>query len=221
MKFSLTRSLLIVLALLAFTIPTSLIAATPQLVNYQGQLTDGVGNPLDTTISMMFSIYDVSTNGSPLWAETQPNVVVSSGVFSVILGSVTDLSSTVFNDAPRYLGVKVGNDAELSPRTTITASPYSYKAGSVEGFTPGPNNTEDGLFIFLGGDSNTVNSDYSTIAGGKGNVIEAFNSVDTPFDTTNVLNPNLMPLQSEGRSTGWGAFIGGDLVITHMVFYLF
>jgi len=100
MKFSLTRSLLIVLALLAFTIPTSLIAATPQLVNYQGQLTDGVGNPLDTTISMMFSIYDVSTNGSPLWAETQPNVVVSSGVFSVILGSVTDLSSTVFNDAP-------------------------------------------------------------------------------------------------------------------------
>jgi len=209
MKNSMRRALLMVFAFIAISITSSTTTAAPQLVNYQGQLTDGGGNPLDTTVSMMFSIYDVSTSGTALWTETQPDVVVSGGTFSVILGSVTELSSSVFSGSPRYLAVKVGTDAELSPRTTITSSPYSLRAGSVEGFSPGPNNTEDGLFIFLGGDSNSVSSDYSTIAGGKGNVIEAFNSVDTTFDTTNVFNPSMLPLQTEGRSTGFGAFIGG------------
>ncbi len=111
MKSTLFLSILVVLALLAISIPTHLNAATPQLVNYQGQLTDGGGNPLDTTVSMMFSVYDVSSAGTALWAETHSGVVVSGGVFSVILGSITDLSSSVFSDAPRYLGVKVGADA--------------------------------------------------------------------------------------------------------------
>ncbi len=209
MKFSITRTLLLVLAIFAISIPASTQGATPQIINYQGQLTNSGGDPLDTTVSIIFSIYDSPSTGGALWTETQADVLVTGGIFSVLLGSVTELSSTVFDDVPRYLGVKVGSDDELTPRVMIAASPYSYKAGSVEGFTPGPNNSKDGIFIFLGGDSNTVNSDYSSIVGGKANVIEAFNSADTTLDTSNVLNPNPINFDVNGRSTGWGAFIGG------------
>ena len=33
-------------------------AEVPQMINYQGQLNDSSGNPLDTTVSIMFTIYD-------------------------------------------------------------------------------------------------------------------------------------------------------------------
>jgi len=35
--------------------------AIPQLINYQGKLTDAAGNPLNTTVDMTFNIYDGTT----------------------------------------------------------------------------------------------------------------------------------------------------------------
>ena len=37
--------------------------AVPQTINYQGYLTDPDGIPLDVTVDMTFSIYDVAVNG--------------------------------------------------------------------------------------------------------------------------------------------------------------
>ncbi|MFQ5454379.1 MAG: hypothetical protein ACE5D6_09370, partial [Candidatus Zixiibacteriota bacterium] len=101
-------------------IVTMVMATAPQLVNYQGQLTDGTGNPVaDGTYSIMFTIYDAASGGNVIWTETQSSVVVTGGLFGTLLGSVTPLNDIVFNDSIRYLGIRVSSDPEISPRIRL------------------------------------------------------------------------------------------------------
>ena len=102
-------------------------ADVPQLINYQGWLTDGDGNPLDATVSIQFKIYDTETNGNILWSETQ-SVTVVDGIFSVLLGSVTQIPYSVFNGDDRYLALQVGNDSEMVPRKRLVSVGYSFRA---------------------------------------------------------------------------------------------
>ncbi|HXF48884.1 MAG TPA: hypothetical protein VNL73_05605, partial [Verrucomicrobiae bacterium] len=60
----------------SLTIPTALLAlwtlaafgAVPQLINFQGILKDGGGNPVaDGSYSVTFTIYDAATGGTTLW----------------------------------------------------------------------------------------------------------------------------------------------------------
>jgi len=113
------------------------LADTPNLLNYQGRLTDPSGNPSNGTFSMTFAVYDADSGGNPLpagtpWSETQ-NVTVSNGVFNVLLGSVTALPTTLFqggfgpsdSSGPlRFLQVVV-NGEELSPRKRMASVAYS------------------------------------------------------------------------------------------------
>lgn len=60
----------------------------PRLLNYQGKLTDTTsGEPVAGTVSITFSIYDTLTGGSPLWTEAHGNVIVTSGLFNVVMSS--------------------------------------------------------------------------------------------------------------------------------------
>jgi hypothetical protein len=102
----------------------------PGLMNYQGTLTDAGGVALDTTVSMTFSIYTDSTGGAQVWTETQAAVVVSSGVFNVLLGRVNSISDTVFKDPERWLGVQAGADPELQPRQRIAAVGYALQSST-------------------------------------------------------------------------------------------
>jgi hypothetical protein len=61
--------------------------AVPELVNYQGFLTDSGGNPVSNTVTLQFSIWDASSGGTQVWNETHNNVPVRDGYFSVLLGS--------------------------------------------------------------------------------------------------------------------------------------
>ncbi|KPL19198.1 MAG: hypothetical protein AMJ92_04065 [candidate division Zixibacteria bacterium SM23_81] len=114
------------------TASKGLKAEVPGLINYQGTLTDGDGVTLDTTVSMTFSIYPLSVGGTAVWTETQPAVVVSSGVFNVLLGSVDSIADTVFKDPERWLGVQVGGDPELTPRQRIAAVGYALWAAEAD-----------------------------------------------------------------------------------------
>ena len=49
---------------------TMSLAAVPEMINYQGVLTDDTGTPIDITVSMTFTIYDAETDGNDLWTET-------------------------------------------------------------------------------------------------------------------------------------------------------
>lgn len=104
-------------------------AQVPQLINYQGKLTKSGICSLDTTIFMVFKIYIDSTASGYLWTETQNSVKVEGGVFNVLLGSVATIPDSVFNGSIRYLGVKVGSDAEMTPRKPIVSVGYAFRSG--------------------------------------------------------------------------------------------
>jgi len=100
----------------------------PQLLSYQGKLTDSLGVPAaDTTYSVVFKLYTVPTGGSAFWNETQ-TVTTRSGLFSTLLGSVTPIGSIPDGGAV-YLGMTVSGGSELTPRLRIVSAAYSYLAG--------------------------------------------------------------------------------------------
>ena len=101
----------------------------PPTISYQGVLTDtdGAGIP-DGAYSLTFNLYNAVAGGSSLWSETQA-VPVEQGIFNVILGAVNPLNLPF--DKPAWLGVTVGDGAELTPRIELTASPYSLNTRSI------------------------------------------------------------------------------------------
>jgi len=104
----------------------SVLAAVPHLINFQGLLKDGSGNPVSNgSYSVIFTIYDSATGGINLWTETQ-SVTTIGGNFTTLLGSGTAIPDSTFNDSTRYLGIKVGADPEMTPRQRLASVGYSY-----------------------------------------------------------------------------------------------
>ena len=104
-------------------------AAVPQLINFQGILRDGSGNPVaNGSYSVQFTIYDAPSSGNVVWQETQ-SVSTVNGLFTALLGSSMPVLDSVFNDSSRYLGVKVGTDPEMTPRQKLSSVGFSYVSG--------------------------------------------------------------------------------------------
>ncbi len=103
----------------------------PRILSYQGKLTDTLGIPVpDTTYSVLFRLYTQPTGGSHYWEETQV-VRTEEGLFSVLLGSEI-LIPTVPDAGNLYLGMRVGADAEMTPRLRVVSAAYAYKADSAD-----------------------------------------------------------------------------------------
>jgi hypothetical protein len=103
-------------------------AQIPQTMSYQGVLTSIDDTPIpDGMITLNFTLYDSAENGDSLWQETQ-DVMITKGIFNVILGSNNPLNLPF--DKQYWLGVSIGNGEELTPRTALTASPYSLNSHS-------------------------------------------------------------------------------------------
>lgn len=124
-----SRVILLVILLFSLLSFTHVFAEIPRMINYQGKITTPQGALVDTTVSMVFTIYDDSTTGSVLWADTQYTVVVEKGIFNVLLGSSNPIPDSVFTGGVRYLGIKVGADAEMTPRKGIVSVAYAYTDG--------------------------------------------------------------------------------------------
>ncbi|MFC1683068.1 hypothetical protein ACFL0G_02515 [Candidatus Zixiibacteriota bacterium] len=126
------KAMAFVIVLSMALLSTAALADVPGLMSYLGTLTDDQGIALDTTVSMIFSISTDSTSGTKLWQETQNDVEVSSGSFNVLLGSVNAIPDSVFNDPERWLGVKVGDDPDLTPRQRIATVGYAFEAAMAD-----------------------------------------------------------------------------------------
>ena len=116
------------------------IAQPPQLMTYQGFLTDNAGNPQTGSFTMHFRIFDVETSGSSLWSETHTSVAVFDGLFKVYLGSVDPGSNPLdlpFNE-PYWLETQVGSDTPLSPRVRLSTDAYSFWSLNTEGLNGHP-----------------------------------------------------------------------------------
>ena len=104
-------------------------AGVPPMMNYQGKLMQPSGAAVpDGTYSMQFAIYDVPTNGTALWSETNASVQVKGGLFAVLLGSVTNLPANIFDNPSRFFGVKIGTDPEMTPRQQVASSAFAFRA---------------------------------------------------------------------------------------------
>ncbi|UCE19688.1 MAG: hypothetical protein JSV84_04910 [Gemmatimonadota bacterium] len=159
-KLVLTMSMLTVLVR---TISGNAQIAQPGLIYYKGSLVDSQGKLVQDTLSMKFSIYNVSSGGTAMWSEALPAVIVWGGVYNVLLGSREPIPAAIFWDSvpasvvrlggDRWLGVEVMGDSicggkvngdsgwgdrvsgnsELIPRKRITTVAYAYHADVLDG----------------------------------------------------------------------------------------
>ena len=106
---------------------TTAFATVPKLINFQGVLRDGSGNPVaNGAYSVTFKIYDAPSAGTILWTETQ-SVTTSGGSFNVLLGATNNVPDSAFNGANRYLGITVASDPEMSPRFQLLSVGYAFR----------------------------------------------------------------------------------------------
>ena len=169
----------------ALLISTMTGFAIPQLINYQGYVTDASGIALDTTVAMTFGLYDGPGGGAnQVWSESKPVVNVQNGLFNTQLGSVTPLPDSLLGLAELWLSITIGDDSELNPRTRITSVAYSYRVGTVDGASGGTitsdvivagktnfgfGNTNTGGSAFVTGSDNSAGGAAATISGGESN----------------------------------------------------
>jgi len=100
-------------------------STAPVLFPYQGTLMDSQGNPLTAVIDITFRIYDSPAATNPLWEEVREDenaVPVQNGLFNVILGSLIPIPSFISDYAQLFLGVQIGSDAEMTPRSEIVGN---------------------------------------------------------------------------------------------------
>ena len=122
---------MMVVGLVAIFLAASGVVASPPMfgddppveskINYQGQLMDDAGNPLDGTYDMEFRFYNAAVGGSQVGSTiSRGDVAVANGLFSVKL----DVDQSDFNGQGLWLEVKVEGET-LSPRQEILPVPYA------------------------------------------------------------------------------------------------
>ena len=104
-------------------------AAIPQVINYQGRLTDKDDNPLSGNFLVTFRFYDVETGGQSIWEEGHI-LSIKNCVFNVLMGSVKPLEVDFNKDL--WLGIEVASDGEMTPRIKLASSAYALNAKSID-----------------------------------------------------------------------------------------
>jgi len=102
--------------------------SAPNLINYQGKLSDDKGDffgypATKTTANLTFKLYTVVSGGVPIWSQTFVNTPVINGHFNVILGA--GIGDGLLAGADTYLEITVGAAAAIAPRQKLLSTPYS------------------------------------------------------------------------------------------------
>lgn len=107
----------ILLVLCAVVVST---ASAGIAVSYQGTLEGSSGNPITGTYSVSFSLYDVSSGGTPLATDSH-TVTFDNGLFTTSLS----FDQSYYDGRDLWLGIKIGSDAEMAPRQEFRPVPYA------------------------------------------------------------------------------------------------
>lgn len=102
----------------------------PATFNYQGFMRNPDGSLMNGTYTLTAKIYTAPVAGSALYTETFPSVSVRDGLFNIVLGSNPQGQNlpAVFSTAPRYIGIALGEEAELIPRQRVHGVPWALYA---------------------------------------------------------------------------------------------
>ncbi|MCA9514139.1 MAG: hypothetical protein KC635_04295, partial [Myxococcales bacterium] len=122
---------LLALALLGLGSPAAK-AAVPATLTHEGRLTTPGGDVIEGNVEMTFTLYDAAEDGDVIWSETH-DVEVRGGYFAVSLGADVPFASAFAGAGNRWLGVTVGGDDEMRPRSPIGSVPYALMAQDVVG----------------------------------------------------------------------------------------
>jgi hypothetical protein len=179
-----------------------LAGVTAPLLHYQGLLTDpGTGEPVDGSHTMTFRLYDSESGPTALWMETE-DVSVENGVFSTVLGDVEPLDQGLFDGRELWLGVKVGADAEATPRQRIL--PVAYALSLVPGAVMSTTGDHTALALSNTGSGDALQVEGATVL--DGNVSLTGHSDDAALVVTNTLQDGIWATGGDGW---WDAGVVG------------
>ena len=127
------RLVRIVFVLILFTFSVG-YSEIPQMIGYQGMVTDAAGDPVaDGDYSMRFRLYNAATGGTELWDSGVQTVGLKNGIFNVLLGESPQPSLDLAFDEDLWLLVTFSGINQL-PRQRIVSTAYAYMAS---GLVPG------------------------------------------------------------------------------------
>lgn len=116
--------------------------STTEMIAYQGRISDSGGATLgEGFATMSFALYAAPVGGTPLWSETQSDVPVVGGLFTVALGSQTPFDAALFANHPSLwleIAVDVAGDGldpgdVYAPRTPMNSVPTAFRAREAQG----------------------------------------------------------------------------------------
>ncbi len=94
-------------------------------LSFSGKLTDSQGLIIAEKTSVILSLYNSSTGGSQVYSSGVCKIIPSiKGEFETTIGGAcgSPIRNDVFiNNPTLFLGIKIGNDPEMTPRSPITA----------------------------------------------------------------------------------------------------
>jgi len=168
-----------------------------QVISYQGVVTQN-STPLSGTHNVTISIYPSATGGTAIYTENQ-SVAFTSGLFNVLIGSVTPLPMLMWN-SQYFLDVAI-DGTEITTRSQLGSAPTAWSSrfadsarvagsgASAGGVTT--LNTLSGAVTLSGGGGTTINQSGQTItissSGGGGTGIQGIQNTD---GTINITSPN-------------------------------
>jgi hypothetical protein len=143
----------------------------PGMITYQGRLVDkSTGNLVaDGVYDMVFSIYDDPDPAvtTPLWSQKfagVQGVAIQDGQFTVMLGGVpAPFPLDLFAGQPLWLGIQVGADPEMEPRTRLASVPYASTAETLRAGGTTSESMAGTVYKF----SNTDPAGYALVSEGR------------------------------------------------------
>jgi len=110
--------------------------AVPVKINYQGYL-ENITEPFSGNVTMIFRLFNVATDGTPLWEEEQA-VVAEQGLYQVVLGtgipnpSFGTLEAALLTNDNLWLEVQIDGETEpMLPRQPLASVGFAIRAGTV------------------------------------------------------------------------------------------
>lgn len=120
------------------------LAAVPPKINYEGRLTDASGSALSGSYNMRFSITSDLAGNNVVWGPEAHNAItVSNGVFAIILGDTTPITTNEVAAPGRYLKIEIANPPAstnfeaLTPNSQIVSVAYALKAAEADNVAGG------------------------------------------------------------------------------------
>jgi hypothetical protein len=106
--------------------------AAPRTIAYRGHLpycsVDGPTGDLD----LEFALYETPTKGVARWREKRPKVHVEAGRIDLALGEITPIPEDLYTATFRFVGIKVGDGKELTPRLPVVNTLWVHADGAAK-----------------------------------------------------------------------------------------